>query len=72
MTIEQLKEKLHEIDLILRPQILFVNPNEYNQIVETIPDLSRYIKIVSTNAVEVGYAVLMDRKRIEEYDSCLR
>lgn len=66
MTIEQLKQKLHEIDLILRPQILFVNPDEYDQIVEAIPDLSEHIKFVSTNAVEVGYAVLMDRKWLEE------
>lgn len=65
MTIEQLKQKIHEIDLILRPQILFVNPNEYNQIIEAIPDLQERIKFVSTNAVEVGYAILMDRKWLE-------
>ena len=66
MTIEQLKQKLHEIDLILRPQILFVNPNEYNQVIEAIPDLSERIKFVSTDAVKVGHAILMDRKWLEE------
>lgn len=66
MTTDQIKQKLHEIDLILRPQILFVNPDEYDRIVDAIPDLSEHIKFVSTNAVEVGYAVLMDRKWLEE------
>lgn len=66
MTVEQLKQKLHKIDLILRPQILFVNPNEYNQIVEAIPNLSEHVRLVSTDAVEVRHAVLMDRKWLEE------
>lgn len=66
MTTEQLNQKLHEIDIILRPQILFVNPNEYDQIFEAIPDLRERIKFIATNAVEVGYAVLMDRKWLEE------
>lgn len=66
MTTEQFKQKLHKIDLILRPQILFVNPNEYDQIVEAIPDLEERIKIISTNAMEIGHAVLIDRKWLEE------
>ena len=66
MTIEQIRESLHKIDLMLRPQALFVNPNEYNQITESIPDLIDRVKIISTNAVESGCAVLIDRKWLED------
>lgn len=67
MTTEQLNQKLHEIDLILRPHVLFVNPDGYNQIIKAMPDLQDKVKIISTNAVEIGHVILIDRKQLEEY-----
>lgn len=67
MTTEQLQYELHKIDLILRPHVLFVNPDEYNQIIKAISDLQAKVKIISTNAVEIGHVILIDRKQLEEY-----
>lgn len=66
MTIEQLKQALHNIDLLLRPQILFLHPDEYVEVIDAIPDIEEQVKIVSTKAVDKGHAILMDRSWLED------
>ena len=68
MTIEQLKQALHKIDLILRPQILFLHSDEYVEVIDAIPDIEERVNIISTKAVDKGHAILMDRNWLEDYE----
>lgn len=66
MTLDQIQQALNKIDLILRPQILFLHPDDYKTVLQAIPDLEERVRIVDTKAIDKGHAVLMDRKWLEE------
>jgi hypothetical protein len=65
MTIDQITQKLHEIDLVLRPQVVFVHPDDHELIIQSIPDINSRVKLISTKAVDKGHAIMMDRAWLE-------
>ena len=65
MTTEQLQYELHKIDLMLRPQIVFVHGDDYEEVIKAIPDIRERVMLIPTNAVEKGRAVIMDRSWLE-------
>ena len=65
MTIEQIKQALHDIDLIMRPKALFIHPKDYRKAIEAIPDLEQRVEIIKTEYVGLGGAILIDRKVLE-------
>ena len=66
MTIEQIREALHKIDLMLRPQIIFIHPDDYATVMREISDIQERVVLVPTKAIDKGCAVLMDRKWLED------
>ena len=66
MNIDQLKANLHKIDLILRPQIVFVHTDDYAEVIKAVPDIRERVMLIPTNAIDKGRAVLMDRAWLEQ------
>lgn len=65
MTTEQLQYELHKIDLILRPQVVFVHVDDYKEVIKATPDIRERVMVIPTNAIEKGRAVIMDRSWLE-------
>jgi hypothetical protein len=65
MTFEQLKQALHRIDLKLRPQIVFLHPDDYAEVMKSIPDIQDRILLTPTPAIDRSHAVMMDRSWLE-------
>ena len=68
MNAEDLKLAMHKVDLMLHPYILAVNPSEKDKFKQALKD-TEYEKMViiqPDNAVEMGKAFLIDRKKLED------
>ena len=46
MTIDEIKQALHKADLILRPNIIFVNPLDAKAIKDAVPEIDEKIVII--------------------------
>lgn len=62
---DNIKEAIHQADLLLRPSALFINMHDEEEILKAIPDIEEKVALVKTNYVERGKAYLMDRKILE-------
>ena len=67
MAPEQIKQELHKIDLALRPQAVFLHPDDYMEIMQAIPDIEEKVLVINTRAINKGYAIMMDRKCLEVF-----
>ena len=64
MTIDEIRQVLNKADLMLRPNILFVNPSDAKIIRDAIPNIDRKIIIEESNYIETGKSYLMDRRSL--------
>lgn len=62
---EEFLKKLHEIDLELRPNIIFVNPKDFEEIKNAIPEIEEKCILEKNNCIERGEMYLMKRKDLE-------
>ena len=67
MTIEEIKRALHEADLALRPNIIFVNPSDAKVIKEALPEIEKTIVIQETEAIKSGKAIVIEREKLEAW-----
>ena len=67
MTIDEIKQALHKADLILRPNIIFVNPSDAQPIKDAVPEIDEKIVIKESEFVERGKAYVMDRRKWDEW-----
>lgn len=65
MTPEELKKALHDMDLLVRPNIVFCNPKQYEQI-KTALENQPFI-VEADAAVEEGKVIVVDRKKMEDW-----
>lgn len=63
--IDMIRSKLYEVDLILRPKALIVNPINEKMIRESIPDIESKVVILSFNSIPEGTAYLIERSHLE-------
>lgn len=67
MTIDEIKQALHKADLILRPNIIFVNPSDAQTIKDAVPEIDEKIVIKESEFVEKGKAYVIDRRKWDEW-----
>lgn len=69
ITKEELEKAIHNLDLILHPFILFVNPSEEDRFKEALKNTEFEDKVIvqPDSVVEVGKAIIMDRKKLEDW-----
>lgn len=64
MTIDEIRQVLNKADLMLRPNILFVNPSDAKIIRDVIPNIDMKIILTETDYIEKGKSYLMNRKSL--------
>ena len=64
---EEIKDALHKADLLLRPYIIFINPNDKEKILSAMPDIEKSVVLETTNALEQGQAIRINREELEFY-----
>lgn len=62
---EEILKKLHEMDLEFRPNIIFVNPEDFEEIKNAIPEIEKKCILEKNNCIERGKMYLMKRKDLE-------
>lgn len=67
MTIDEIKQALNKADLILRPNIIFVNPSDTKAIKDAFPEIEEKIVLKESERVEKGKAYVIDRRRWDEW-----
>ena len=67
ISIEELRQALHKIDLQLRPWVVFVNPKDVKAIKEAHPRIEEKVVIQETEAVEIGSAIAIEREKLEAW-----
>ena len=66
MTPEELKKALHDMDLLVHPNIVFCNPNQYDMIKDASENQPFIVE--ADVAVEEGKVIVVDRKKMEEWE----
>ncbi len=67
MTVDEIKQAIHQWDLINRPCIIYLHPDDTELLKKALPDIEKKILIQSTPFVERGKGYLMERKVLEEW-----
>ena len=69
ITKEDIENTIHNLDLILHPFILFVNPSEEDRLKEALKGTEFEEKVIvqPASVVEMGKAIIMDRKKLEDW-----
>lgn len=69
MTKEELKNCIHEMDMLLRPFVLFINPANESIIKEALKDINREddFLIKTTESITRNKIIVMERKELEKY-----
>lgn len=66
LTVEMLKEAIHDYDLIIRPKALILSPEMKEALLEAEPDIEKKLVLVVSPCV-YDTAYLVDRKKLEEF-----
>ena len=56
---------IEEVDKIIRPNVLYINPADKKTITDAVSDLEKSVMIIETGFVEKGRAVLMKREALD-------
>lgn len=67
MTIDEIKQALHKADLILRPNVLFVNPLDAKTIKDAFPEIEEEMVLKESEFVDEGKAYVIDRRKWDEW-----
>lgn len=65
MTVEELKFAIHKFDLVSRPCVIFIHPDDAELLKKSFPDIEKSIVIQATSYVERGKCYLAKRKDLE-------
>ena len=67
ITAEDINEALKQLDEIIRPKALVLNPQLKAAIMKDYPDIEKKVLLIETPACEAETAYLMDRKEVEKF-----
>ena len=62
-----IKKAIHQADLIIRPKIMFLHPEDKKQITEQMPDIEKKIVLEESAFINRGQGIIMDRKELEQW-----
>lgn len=65
----KIKDALHEIELLEKPLVLFIHPNDYQKMqeVEVLEEVLRPYKIIETTSMDQGKVVIVRRREMESW-----
>ena len=65
----KIKDALHEIELLEKPLVLFIHPNDYQKMqeVEVSEEVLRPYKIIETTSMDQGKVVIVRRREMESW-----
>lgn len=66
-TIEDIKQAIHKVDLIKRPYIAFLHPDDAEAVKACLPKIEEEIVIQPTPYVEKGKGVCIKREDLESW-----
>ena len=66
-TIEDIKQAIHKVDLIKRPYIAFLHPDDAEAVKACLPRIEEEIVIQPTSCVEKGKGVCIKREDLESW-----
>lgn len=64
---EEIKEALHRADIIMRPTIIFINPQDKYALLQERPDIEKELVLQESELIDLGKPCMVDRKRLEEW-----
>lgn len=69
ISIDEIKQSLHQIDLICRPYVLMVNPSDKERIEQAIKgtEVADRVELREVIFVEEGKALIMKREDLESW-----
>lgn len=67
ITSNDIKQALHKADLSMRPWIVFINPVQAKALRDAFPKIEEEFVIQETEFVEIGKAIAIERKKMEEW-----
>lgn len=65
--IEDVKRAIHRVDLLMRPYVVFMHPDDYENIVAMYPDFETDYQVEKVAWQEKGKCVLMKREELEKW-----
>ena len=65
--VEEIKKAIHTVDLVNRPYVVFLNPEDYKKVLEAMPDAQERVVLVPNELIEKGKAYQFDRKELEKW-----
>ena len=67
LTIEDIKQTIHKLDIAKRPYALLVNPEDAKTFRDEIPDIEEYVELMEREGVEKCKAYIVSRKDLEDW-----
>lgn len=64
--IDDIKNAIHKLDVIKRPYIVFMNPDDAEKLRNVMPKIEDSIVIQSNVFIEQGKSVVMKRESLEQ------
>ena len=69
ITIEDFKQAIHKLDLLQRPYIAFLNPEDAEAVKAALPRIEEEIVIQATSMIEKGKGVVIKREDLESWET---
>lgn len=67
LTIENIEEAIHKLDLLQRPYVAYLNPEDAEAIKAVLPRVEEEIVIIPTPLIEKGKGIAIKRDDIESW-----
>lgn len=64
--VKGIKKAIHTVDLVNRPYAVFLNPEDYEKILESMPDAQEKVVLIPNEVIEKGKAYQIEREKLEK------
>ncbi len=65
LSIGDIKQTIHNIDMIRRPYVAFLNPDDAAAVKEALPAIEDKLLIEESKEIERGKGIVIERKKLE-------
>lgn len=65
LSVDEIKRTLHDIDMVKRPYVAFLNPDDAAVIKNTFPNIEDELLIEESKEIECGKGIVIERKKLE-------
>lgn len=67
VTIDDIKDALHKLDLIQRPYVCFIHPDRLDELKEICPDIEDQVLFEPIDIADKDKCYMMKREELEEW-----